>query len=125
MTETKYDKLVTRIFWFTLPLVIGLLTWLVIQTYELKENVSKDSQKIDNIVNIQEKMWNLIQENNKILGTKADKDENTKDHEYFMIQLHEINQKLALKGINGINKISETYNNFDTIHNQVTYSAPF
>ena len=94
MTEVKYRKLVSRIFWFSLPLIISLLTFLVVNIFTIKESVTKESTRTEASSQLQEKMWVMIQENNKILNTKADEQENKKDHQFLMEQLVTLNNKV-------------------------------
>lgn len=92
---TKYDKLVTRIFWFALPLIISLLTYLVITTFVVKEAVTKVATKNEATVELQNKMWELIQKNNEILNKKADQDINEKEHQQIMVKLDKVEEQVT------------------------------
>lgn len=95
MTNAKYDKLVTRIFWFALPLIISLLTFLVVNTFSVKEEVAKVSVKEEASYQTQEKMWALVQENNKILNLKADEKSNEEAHHRLMVKLDNVEYKVS------------------------------
>ena len=94
MTDLKYNKLVTKIFWFALPLVIGLLTFLVANTYFVKEEVAKVVVKNEAVVELQNKMWVVLQDNNKMLQNKADKQENMDAHKIMFMKLDLLQQKV-------------------------------
>ncbi len=84
MTETKYNKLIEKIFWFCLPLIIGLLTYLVVNTFDVAKKVETVATRNEGVMALQEKMWAMIQENNRILTLKADQKENSDQHEIIM-----------------------------------------
>jgi hypothetical protein len=94
MTESKYNKLVTRIFWFTLPLIISLLTFLVVNTFTLKTEIGKitTSQQASN--QTENRMWEMVQQNNIILSTKADESENRKDHLFIIEKMDNMDKKM-------------------------------
>jgi hypothetical protein len=94
MAETKYNKLVWAIFWFVLPLLVGLLTFLVVTTYSVKETLSVANEKVKADSELQEKMWGMIQANNIILSTKADQQSNEVEHKEIMGQIKDIDLKL-------------------------------
>ena len=109
MSDSKYNILIQKIFWFALPLIISLLTFLVVNTYFVKEEVAKVAVKNETVVNLQEKMWIMIQENNNILKEKADKLENEEAHR-IMFQKLDILQNKVDK-IYTMNKINYSMNN--------------
>lgn len=117
MNDLKYNKLVTRIFWFALPLVITLLTYLVVSSYARKEVDSIVSTKVENISNIQEKIWELVQENNKVLMSKADQETNEREHRAILTKVEQIDLR-----VNSIWKnekyYSQTLDTIDTLPNQ-------
>ena len=90
MTETRYNALVKKIFWFSLPLVIGLLTFLVVNTYYVKEEVAKVAVKNEAAIDMQNKMWELLQVNNTILNSKADQAWNEESHKEIIKKLEKI-----------------------------------
>lgn len=100
MTETKYNKLITRIFWFSLPLIISLLTFLVVNTFVVKSAVEVVATKSDERAALQEKMWNMIQLNNTMLANKLDVNEYLEKHKELEIKVDKIQ-----------NKVDKIYNN--------------
>jgi len=95
MTPTKYDKLVTRIFWFSLPLIISLLTYLVVTTFVVQKEVEKVAVAHEADVAMDGKMWELIQENNKLLNGKADQETNEKEHQLIMVKLDKVEEQVT------------------------------
>lgn len=109
---TQLQNYKDKLFWFIVPLIITFFTWLVISISSMNANIS--SIKTDNIKtnetldktwtmvqdhynmsgNREEKMWELIQENNEILSKKADDSENKKDHNQLKNQLEIITRKV-------------------------------
>jgi small-conductance mechanosensitive channel len=77
---SKYDKLVQRIFWFSLPLIIALLSYLVITMFIVQVDVAKISTSNTAVVENTAKMWELVNENNSILHFKADQESNEREH---------------------------------------------
>ena len=96
MTEVKYNKLVTRIFWFALPLVIGLLTWLVVNTFAVKEQTAVIAERNNATLQMQEKIYKMASDNNRILLEKADKIENENAHHVMFQKLDELNGKVDI-----------------------------
>ena len=86
-TTTKYNKLLEKIFWFMLPLIISLLTYLVVCTFTVQKEVEKVAVSHATDVETNKKMWDLILENNKILHSKADQEINEKEHKMILDKL--------------------------------------
>lgn len=123
MTETKYNKLVQKIFWFSLPLIISLLTYLVINTFEVAKKVETVATKNESVMALQEKMWSLIQENNHLLTSKADEQSNTDQHMIIMkkmdnleINVDKINTKLHI--------YKSQLGSFEKIPNDIVIAKP-
>lgn len=107
---SKYDKLVQRIFWFSLPLIIALLSYLVITMFIVQVEVAKITTSNTAVVENTSKMWELVAENNSILHSKASDDEvkenrmqNEKEHkaicdklDMLESQVKNINKKLGI-----------------------------
>jgi hypothetical protein len=104
MTETKYNQLVSKIFWFTLPLMISLLTYLVVESFAIKESMTRIATSHESDMEMDAKMWSLIQENNTILHSKADAESNEKEH--YLI----------------INKLDRLENSVDKVYKQYSFS---
>lgn len=114
-----------KILWFVLPLLIGLLTWLVITVYSINtsvaiiqkgESFSKENQVA--MIATQEKIYNTANEarsfslqNNNILSNKADKlDLDRLDQRLYQIEI-KVNKIYIRKGITfSDNVIDTTYN---------------
>jgi hypothetical protein len=94
MTDSRYNKLVARIFWFTLPLIISLLTFLVVNVFKVEREVSNVVIKNQSGIELQEKIWSMLQENNGLLKTKADEEANDRAHAYLMTQLNNVENKV-------------------------------
>lgn len=96
MTDVKYNRLVTKIFWFVLPIMIGFFTWIVITLYSVntKADVSyaSDSERYA----LQEKMWVMLQENNKMLAGKADETTNVAQHNILMSEIKALDSKMIV-----------------------------
>lgn len=84
---TKYSKLVEKLIWLTIPLMISLLTYLVVSTFTVKEEVAKVAVAHQSDVAMDGKMWELVNENNKILHSKADQESNEKEHQMLLNKL--------------------------------------
>lgn len=121
MSDQRYSKLVQRIFWFTLPLVISLQVFLVVNTYYVKEAVAKVAVKNEAAVDVQNKMWDLVKENNKILSTKADDQENKTDHQHLKDQLDIINDKLSKIS----SHVKYNYSYIPDTYTDTTYGMPY
>lgn len=109
MTDSKYNTLVTRIVWFTLPLVIGLLAWIVVAIQTLTTNVSVMQARDDARELLQADTRSLVAQNNDlvlanhtILMGKADQKSNEDDHAVIVRKIdvirHEV-ENLSLKKI--------------------------
>jgi hypothetical protein len=81
------SNLLYKLFGGVALLLIGLFTWLVVGQFENKSSVNVVQTEVKSTRNITEKMWSLVQENNKILQTKANEVENTKAHEDIMLKM--------------------------------------
>lgn len=130
-----------KILWFSLPFIITFFSWLVLSISNIEGSIQsikvenkKDAEQqekiwemIQDIQNYNtesfdarnkklDDMWVLIQDNNKILESKADEQENKKDHIYLSTQLQNV-----------LNKVDRLYviNNYthvDTTLNYVEYN---
>lgn len=94
MTDTKYNKLVTRIFWFSLPMVIGLLTWLVIAITNLNTAVAVVKTEGDSRGTLQEDIYNMVGANYTILQSKADQKSNEIEHELIIKKIDFIEKQV-------------------------------
>ena len=99
MTQNKYDALIQKIFWFSLPLIISLLTFLVINTFTVKSAVDVVATKSDERAALQEKMWAMIQTNNSMLQNKLDVNE-------YLIKHKELENKIDVLQL----KVDKIYN---------------
>jgi len=108
----KLEQFKDKILWFIIPFLITFFTWLVISISTINGNVqsikaenvkSTDQQDkmwsmIQNHYNSTDergqKMWEMIQDNNRMLESKADEQENKKDHLYLSTQLLNLTYKV-------------------------------
>jgi hypothetical protein len=114
-----------KLFWFTVPFLIGLFTWIVVTIYAISSSVSiiqkgemysKENQT--RMIATQEKIYNTANEarsfslqNNNILTNKADKvDLDRLDQRLYQIEI-KVNKIYIRKGITfSDNVIDTTYN---------------
>lgn len=95
MADTKYNKLVSTIFWFSLPLFLGFMTWVVIFLQGLSTRVEVINTKADEREILQADTREMIKENNITLKSKADQDINAQQHAALMGELEEVNSKVT------------------------------
>lgn len=95
MTDLKYNKLVTRIFWFALPILIGFFTWIVITLYSVNTKTDIGNTQGMEREKLQEKIWVMLQENNTLLSEKADEKTNVAQHIVLMNEIKELDRKLV------------------------------
>ena len=96
MTDTKYNKLVTTILCVTIPLMIGLLAWLVRASYKADKDIAVVVTEGQQREILQAKIWELIQVNNEILEGKADGKINESEHSLIIAKIDFIQQQLNL-----------------------------
>lgn len=95
--NTKYDKLVSRIFWFALPLIIALFTWIILSTMDMTSEIKVARTEGNEREKLQEKIWGMVQTNNNILETKSDKQTNDAEHKLIILKID-----LLEKNVNSI-----------------------
>lgn len=100
MTESRYNKLITKIIWMGIPMVIGFLSWLTIMSFETRTSLGDIKARSEERGKLEEKMWQKVEENNIILQTKAGEKENSAQHQSIMTEIYnlkvEINNRLGL-----------------------------
>jgi hypothetical protein len=107
MTRETINQFKEKLMLWALPLIIGLLTWIVVTSYENKSAIKVMEVQEVNQDKMLEKMWVKIQENNVILYSKADQVQNETDHNMIMIKLDEMENALVKSGL--ATKTTELY----------------
>lgn len=100
------EKLITKIFWFSLPFIITFFTWITITIFNTSTTIEVVKQQGVEREKIQEKIWTILQENNQILQSKADEEENKKDHNLILGKIINMENKLDRNYV----KNNTTYN---------------
>lgn len=107
-------------------LLIGFFTWIVVTTYGLvgKVDVIQENQKTGK--ELQQTMWHLVLDNNKILQTKAGEAENKEQHEKIMLKMEGL--EIGLREISAGRKYTssnyDTTNRYGGSYNKVTTKPP-
>lgn len=103
MPRETMTALKSRIHWFVLPLIITLLTWLVVVSYDNKVANQVQSTQGAERHDLLQKMWvkmermeGTINQNNTILMEKADRRENEAAHREVLGKLDNL-EKLVNK----------------------------
>lgn len=91
-------------------LLIGLLTWIVVATYETKGDVRVMQVQQATNREFLKSIGSTVQANKEILETKANEDENTKAHDALSLKLDGL--EIGLREISAGRKY--TSSNYDT-----------
>lgn len=94
MTETKYKQLINKIFWFSLPIIIGFFSWITVMIYGINTEVQVQKKEASERKDLQEKIYDRVEKNYTILESKADEIENKKAHEQLNNKLYIIEKKV-------------------------------
>lgn len=87
-----------KIIWTFVSIFVAVGGWILITLFNLNASIAIIKSDGDNRLRLQEKMWSKIEENNKLLATKADENENQKAHLALMEQLIQLGAKVDRSG---------------------------
>jgi len=103
-------------------ILIGFFSWLVVGQFDNRSSIGVVQTETKSTKDIVEKMWVLVQENNKILGTKASEQENKEQHEKIMLKMESL--EIGLREVAAGRKYSsctpDTTNRYGGTYNKAT-----
>lgn len=111
MTKETLSGMKSKVHWFAIPLLASILGWLMISQYNVNGTLSKLVEQGDQRGQVQERMWNMVVDNNKMLISKADQQQNELDHGRIMVKLDKMDAELT----KFTGKSRRYGSNFDTI----------
>lgn len=94
MTKETLSSYKNKLLWFIIPLLITFFTWLTLTINSIGTDIQVVKNEEMNKSELQEKMWNIIQENNKILSSKADQLSNESEHRILIEKTQQIEMKV-------------------------------
>lgn len=94
MTKNLWKDYGTKLLWIAIPLFISLMIWLVSMTFTTQGSVKAIETQQSERAKLDDKMWDLVQQNNRILQDKADQESNEREHKEIMGRLSDVEVKL-------------------------------
>lgn len=61
-----------KVWWFIIPTILSFFVWLTVSTFQTQGTLQVIQTQGNDRANMQEKIWNKVEENNHILSTKLD-----------------------------------------------------
>ena len=90
----RYDALIEKIVWLAIPILISFFSWLVFMTFQTQTMIKVLEGDGHTRSAMQDRMWNKLEENNKLLLTKAGEKENTDQHKEMLNQIEGIKKQI-------------------------------
>ncbi len=90
----RYDALIEKIVWLAIPILISFFSWLVFMTFQTQTMIKVLESDGHTRSAMQDRMWNKLEENNKLLLTKAGEKENTDQHKEMLNQIEGIKKQI-------------------------------
>jgi len=128
MSDSQIAKLKSKITWFALPFIIFFAAWLVLTITSVQTAVNTVQTESTERAKMEERVWVMLQENNKILNTKADEESNEQAHQLLMISLADISSKIDRCMINYENNTTyliNELNSYDTLFALKDQNIPY
>jgi len=68
----KGKETMQKVWWFIIPTILSFFVWLTVSTFQTQGTLQVIQTQGNDRANMQEKIWNKVEENNHILSTKLD-----------------------------------------------------